>query len=65
MNFTNDERLNLKRLIDQSDCDNNTEQIRKLKHSILIRDDIRKMEIFKKNRKFSCFFFCTLGITCM
>jgi len=51
MNFTNDERLNLKRLIDQSDCDNNTEQIRKLKHSILIRDDIRKMEIFKKKEE--------------
>ena len=51
MNFTNDERLNLKRLIDQSDCDNNTEQIRKLKHSFLIRDDIRKMEIFKKKEE--------------
>lgn len=48
MNFSNDERLNLKRLVDQSDCENNTEQIRKLKHSVLIRDDIQKMEAFKK-----------------
>lgn len=48
MNFSNDERLNLKRLVEQSDCENNTEQIRKLKHSALIRDDIEKMEAFKK-----------------
>lgn len=48
MSITNDERLNLKRLIDHSNCENNTENIRKLKHSILIRDDIRKMEMLKK-----------------
>ena len=52
MNLSNDERLNLKRLIDQSDCENNTNNIRKLKHSILIRDDIRKMELLKKNEHY-------------
>lgn len=43
-NISNDERLNLKKLVDQSDCDNNTEQIRKLKHSNLIANDVN---IFK------------------
>lgn len=45
MNISNDERLNLKKLVSESDCDNNTEQIRKLKHSNLIANDIN---IFKK-----------------
>jgi len=42
------ERLNLKRMIDESNCGDNTETIRKLKHSILIRDDLRKMDALKK-----------------
>ena len=42
MNAT--DRLNLKKLIDETECENNTENIRKLKHSVLIRNDIRKME---------------------
>lgn len=46
--LSNTERLNLKRMVDNSECENNTEQIRKLKHSVLIRDDIRKMDTFKK-----------------
>ena len=49
MSISNDERLNLKRLVDQSDCENNTEQIRKLKHSVLIRDDIRRMGKIKED----------------
>jgi len=54
MNFSNEERLNLKKLIDNNSDSyvDNTSQIRKLKHSIKIRDDIRKMEIYKaKNQK--------------
>jgi hypothetical protein len=43
------ESLDLKRLIDESQCENNTENIRKLKHSILIRNDIRKMNELKKS----------------
>lgn len=43
----NNEKLNLKRLIDQTQCENNTDNIRKLKHSVKIRDDIRRMENLK------------------
>jgi uncharacterized C2H2 Zn-finger protein len=41
------EQLDLKRLISESDCENNTELIRHLKHSVLIRDDIRKLDRLK------------------
>ena len=41
------DRLNLKKLIDESDCENNTENIRKLKHSTLIRDDVRKIDTLR------------------
>lgn len=37
------ERLDLQKLISESDAENNTEHIRTVKHSVLIRDDIRKM----------------------
>jgi hypothetical protein len=43
----NNEKLNLKRLIDETQCENNTDNIRKLKHSVKIRDDIRKLENLK------------------
>ena len=43
--------LNLKRLIDETQCENNTENIRTLKHSSLIRDDIRKIENLKKSKE--------------
>jgi hypothetical protein len=42
------ENLPLKSLLDQSDYVNHTETIRRLKHSVLIRDDIRKLDSFKK-----------------
>ena len=45
------ERLQLKSMIEQSDCENNTDEIRKLKHSIVIRDDIRKLELLKRSHK--------------
>jgi hypothetical protein len=41
------DRLNLKKLIDESECENNTESIRKLKHSVLIRNDIRKIDTLR------------------
>lgn len=41
------ERLNLKRLINDSECEDNTEHIRKVKHSVLIRDDVRKLDTLK------------------
>jgi hypothetical protein len=43
------ERLILKRLIDENECENNTETIRKLKHSSLIRDDITILLALKQN----------------
>jgi len=42
------ERLNLKRMIDETNCGDNTENIRKLKHSMIIRDELRKMDTLKK-----------------
>jgi hypothetical protein len=46
--MNNDDRLNLKKLINESECENNTDNIRTLKHSSLIRDDIMKMQELKK-----------------
>ena len=44
-----EDRLNLKRLVDNSECENNTENIRKLKHSGPINEDIKKMLKYKIN----------------
>jgi|TARA_R110002096_G_scaffold169587_1_gene341233 hypothetical protein len=46
-NLNDHERLKLQEMINESDCDDNTEHIRKIKHSVLIRDDIRKLDTFK------------------
>ena len=46
--LSDNERLQLQKMINESECDDNTEQIRKLKHSILLRDDIRKLDTFRK-----------------
>lgn len=48
LNLSTEERLNLKGLINQSDCENNTDQIRRLKHSSLIHKDVRRMEQIQK-----------------
>lgn len=45
MSISNDEKLDLKKLLDQSECDDNTELITQLKHSNLIANDIN---IFQK-----------------
>jgi hypothetical protein len=45
--MNSNEKLNLKRLIDESQCEDNTDNIRKLKHSVKIRDDIRRIENLK------------------
>ena len=42
------EKLDLKRLLKTSDCDNNTEHIRKVKHSAKIQKDIMELVTFKK-----------------
>lgn len=45
------ESINLKKLISnfKDEYKDNTDNIRKLKHSELIRDDIRKLEVLKQN----------------
>jgi hypothetical protein len=48
LNLSTEERLNLKGLINQSDCENNTDQIRRLKHSVRIHNDVRRMEQIQK-----------------
>ena len=45
------ERLNLQKMINESECDDNTIKIRKIKHSILLRDEIRKLDTFKKKKQ--------------
>jgi hypothetical protein len=47
MDITNQERLNLKKLISETECDDNTEYIRKIKHSDKIRADMRVLEQLK------------------
>jgi len=47
--MNNQERLDLKRLINESQCEDNTDNIRKLKHSVLIRNDIRTLENLKNS----------------
>jgi hypothetical protein len=42
-----DERLNLQKLLSEMDSEDNTEHIRKVKHSILLRNEIRKLDTFK------------------
>jgi len=48
MSLSKDDKLNLNKLLEGSDCENNTMHIRTVKHSVSIRDDIRKMDVLKK-----------------
>ena len=43
-NLTDDERLNLKHLMNEMEYVDNTETIRRLKHSTKIRSDIKKLK---------------------
>ena len=45
--MNNKESLDLKKLIDQNDWQDNTDNIRKIKHSTQIRDDVRRIENLK------------------
>ena len=42
------EKLDLKKLVNEMGAEDNTENIRKLKHSTFIRDDIRRLDVLKK-----------------
>jgi len=47
--LTNDDKLNLKKMVGEMDgVVDNTKSIRTLKHSILLRDDIRKLDTIRK-----------------
>jgi hypothetical protein len=46
--MNNNDRLNLKKLINETECENNTDNIRQLKHSSLIRNDIMKLQKIKQ-----------------
>ncbi len=48
MSLSNEERLNLKKMMSEMDYQDNTSTIRRLKHSTKIRDDIRKIENLKR-----------------
>ena len=43
-----DEKLNLQKMVTEMGSEDNTEHIRKVKHSIVLRDEIRKLDTFKK-----------------
>lgn len=48
MNISNEDRLNLKKLVDNAECENNTGEIRRLRHSMKIREDVRRIEVIKR-----------------
>lgn len=45
------EKLQLKKMISEADCDDNTEAIRRLKHSTRIRDELRKIDTLRNTNK--------------
>ena len=48
MSLTKDERLNLKKMMGEMDYQDNTDMIRRVKHSVKIRNNIRRMEDLKR-----------------
>lgn len=51
MSITAQDRLDLKRMMSEMDCSDNTETIRNAKQSVVLRDEIRKLELFKQNNQ--------------
>jgi hypothetical protein len=52
-NLTSRERLDLKRLVNESECENNTQTIRDLKHSTKILGDVCILEKMKREKPLS------------
>jgi hypothetical protein len=52
-NLTNKERLDLKRLVNETECENNTQTIRELKHSTKILNDVCVLEKLKREKPLS------------
>lgn len=51
IDMNTEERLNLKKLLSQSDCEDNTEDIRRIRHSGMLLDGIRDLENVKRSNK--------------
>lgn len=49
--LTDNERIHLKKLINESECEDNTPNIRRLKHSTKIRDDVRKIDTLQQSHE--------------
>jgi hypothetical protein len=49
--ISNDERINLQKLVGEFESEDNTEHIRKLKHSVKIRNDIQNIERLKQGQQ--------------
>jgi len=47
-NLNDNERLKLNEMINEMGSEDNTEQIRSVKHSVILRDEIRKLDTFRK-----------------
>ena len=45
--LTTDEKLNLQKMVSEMGSEDNTATIRRVKHSILLRDEIKKLDTFK------------------
>lgn len=52
-NLSNKERIDLKRLVNESECENNTDNIRELKHSTKILTDVCILEKLKREKPVS------------
>ena len=50
-NITDEDRLNLKKLMNEMECENNTDKIRKLKHSKQLKEDINTFLLLKTKYK--------------
>lgn len=51
MSLNHDEKLNLKKIMDETDYVDNTHNIRRLKHSKMIRDNVKRMEELKREHE--------------
>lgn len=46
-NLSPDEKLNLQKMVSEMGSEDNTDTIRRVKHSVTLRDEIRKLDTFK------------------
>ena len=51
MSLNHDEKLNLKKIMDETDYVDNTHNIRRLKHSKMIRDNVKRIEELKREHE--------------